>query len=247
MILAKVIVASRFPSLPSFPAVAMAPAEATITMSDTDTEAASVTERVAHPAPVVAKATDASIEATDDGNVAAAADEVAVTIPGIDEPPSLHALVAAAASEPAQGSDWWLPILGFKCEVVQDCYDANQGDTRLRGCWIASALAALAFIHRVISRVSAPRLRVPEWVQLLTLCMPGLIAAILFIALCIISDGNFNKRHTLQKVAQGAGFMAVVGTLTESLSFFESSVHASSVSSWEETIFVGFHPGWDST
>jgi hypothetical protein len=171
-----------------------------------------------------------------DGNTSTHADDdVAVTIPGIDEPPSLHTLVAAAASEPAQDSDWWLPILGFESEVVQNCYDARQGDTQLLGCWVAWALTALAFIQRV----SQPRLHVSGWVLLLTMCMAGLGVTILPIVLCIINDDSFNKRHVLRKIAQGTAFMAVVGTVASNLTRLEGSVHASSVTSWEETILLG--------
>jgi hypothetical protein len=207
-------------------------------MSDTDAEAASVvTERRLHPAPVT--------EATDDGDhndMFTNADDdddddVAVTIPGINEPPSLRALVAAAASEPAQGCDWWLPILGFESEVVQDCYDASQGDTRVRGCWVAWALTALAFIQRV----SWPNEHLQGWVTLWFLCMAGLMTATLPIALCIISD-DFNKRHTLRKIAQGTAFMAVVTLAASYLIRLEGIVHASSASSWEETIFLGCPP-----
>jgi hypothetical protein len=234
----------------STPAVAVAPADATMAMSpDTNIDAAPVAERTAQPAPVVAETTDESMEVTDDGIVtdgqnatttnSAAADEddevAVVTIPGIDEPPSRHALVAAAASEPAQGSDWWLPILGFdKSEVVQDCYDASQVDTRLRGCWVAWGFAALWFIHRL----SVPRPHVSGWVRLVPLCMAGLVTAVLPIALCIISGDRFNKRHTLRKIAHGLAFMAVVATVTANLTRLESSAHASSVS-WEETILLG--------
>jgi hypothetical protein len=153
-------------------------------------------------------------------------------------------LFAAAAKEPPE-SESSAHILGFESSVVEDCYDATHGPTRLLGCWVVSGVMILLVGARIATRATGNSLSANFGQWLAITCCFGLLAAILPAMLCRIQGGINANRHALRRTAYGTALITFIvclfmnlSILTRSVSSLDSSGEARAP--WDPTIRVGY-------
>jgi hypothetical protein len=179
--------------------------------------------------------------AGDDPGPLAPAEAPAATTKEEEDDAIMKALFAAAVQEPPESESRW-QVLGFESRVVEECYDATHGATRVGGCWVMCAVWVLTLIVRISSKAMGTSLTTDfaEW--LAGTCGVGLVALLLLVTLCRIRGGEMAKRHTLRQVAFLFGLVAYGMGLTTLVRRVQGSVHfdPSMPPSWDTTFRSGY-------
>jgi hypothetical protein len=152
--------------------------------------------------------------------------------------------VAAELLEPFERDRWLLPVLGFSSSVVEDCYDATHGATRVLGLWLSAALIALVVVMRVANmlRGVAVTQHFGHWLSVTI--VGAIIAVSIPCVLCTVKDRITENRQTLRRVSLGHAFVWSItcvysGTilLQESCIYAEGSDHR-----WEVIMYMTMWP-----
>jgi len=156
-----------------------------------------------------------------------------------------HSLLAAAAVEPDEGDGWWLPVLGFSSKVVEDCYDATHGATRVQGCWVVSGLMTIVVVIRLSNLLSGAVIQNSFTVWLATTTLAALIAGGIPCVLCNIQDAIFENRHKLHLLSLGVAAAASTASM-EACTFLNQSAqsmdHSDTAPKWEKIAYLTMAP-----
>jgi hypothetical protein len=159
------------------------------------------------------------------------------------------ALFAAAAKEPPE-CERSAHILGFESSVVEDCYDATHGPTRLLGCQVACGLMMIQLGVHIAVKATGSSLTANLGVWLATTCAFVLVVTILPVTLCWIQGRMNANRHALWRTAHGTALFTFIAIFAGNLSILQNGVSTLDSSTlagggsagppWEATIRTGY-------
>jgi hypothetical protein len=154
------------------------------------------------------------------------------------------ALSAAAAKEPPESNSRW-QVFGFESSIVEDCYEATHGPTRLLGCWVLFGLMIILLGARITRQASSHALAIAtdfhEW--LAVTCVIGMLVTMIPIMLCSIQGGVNANRHLLWRAAHGTAIVAFIAVFVTNLGLLQGSISnldTSGQASWAATSTIWY-------